>query len=58
VRTHTATDEPVVAPEPKAPVARPLSAEPWQSRLVDDHVRELEAAEADSELMWTVLREG
>jgi hypothetical protein len=35
-----------------------LAAEPWQRRLVDDHVKEIEAAEADSKLMWTVLAIG
>jgi len=35
-----------------------MAAEPWQARLVDDHIRGLEAAEADSQLMWTVLSIG
>ena len=35
-----------------------MAAEPWQARLVDDHIREVEAAEADSQLMWTVLSIG
>ena len=35
-----------------------MAAEPWQARLVYDHIREVEAAEADSQLMWTVLSIG